>query len=74
MAKSHFPNTTFRVLLEAQWWGPKGEGRRCGRKGNTYADNLAILALIACTVSDHPSCFQKLASNHGLNFFFGVCI
>ncbi|KAG2053987.1 hypothetical protein BDR06DRAFT_852966, partial [Suillus hirtellus] len=32
------------------WWGPKGEGRRCGRKENAYTDNLSILALIACTV------------------------
>lgn len=51
-------NPAFRVLLEAQWWGPKGEGRRCGRKGNAYTDNLPILALIACAVSDHASCLS----------------
>lgn len=51
-------NPAFRALLEAQWWSPKGEGRRCGRKGNAYTDNLPILALIACTVSNHPSCLS----------------
>ncbi|KAG1771396.1 hypothetical protein EV702DRAFT_977376 [Suillus placidus] len=49
-AQAPLKNPAFRVLLEAQWWGPKGEGRRCGRKGNAYSDNLPILALIACTV------------------------
>ncbi|KAG2105871.1 uncharacterized protein F5147DRAFT_746419 [Suillus discolor] len=49
-AQAPLKNPAFRVLLEAQWWGPKGEGRRCGRKGNAYTDNLPILALIACTV------------------------
>ncbi|KAG1731863.1 uncharacterized protein EDB91DRAFT_1058487, partial [Suillus paluster] len=42
-------NPAFRVLLEAQWWG---------RKGNAYTDNLPILALITCAVSDHPSCLS----------------
>ncbi|KAG1742275.1 uncharacterized protein EDB91DRAFT_1052028 [Suillus paluster] len=49
-AQAPLKNPAFRVLLEAQWWGPKGEGRRCGRKGNAYTDNLPILALIGCAV------------------------
>lgn len=57
-AQASLKNIAFRLLLESQWWGPKGEGRRCSRKGNVYTDNLPILVLISCSVSDYPSCLS----------------
>ncbi|KAG2744263.1 hypothetical protein P692DRAFT_20744232, partial [Suillus brevipes Sb2] len=43
-------NTIFRLLLTAQWWGPKGEGRKWGQKKNPFFNNVPILTLISSAV------------------------
>ncbi|EGO04831.1 hypothetical protein SERLA73DRAFT_149188 [Serpula lacrymans var. lacrymans S7.3] len=43
-------NIIIKILFQAQWWGPKGEGRKYGRKNNLYLCNLPTLALIAYSI------------------------
>ena len=47
-------NPIFAQLIKAQWWGPKGEGRRLGPDPtvNPYLEApVCMLALVATAVS-----------------------
>ncbi|EGN93440.1 hypothetical protein SERLA73DRAFT_156370 [Serpula lacrymans var. lacrymans S7.3] len=43
-------NDIIKFLFQAEWWGPKGKGRKYGRKNNPYLHNLPTLALVACSI------------------------
>ncbi|EGO02700.1 hypothetical protein SERLA73DRAFT_150343 [Serpula lacrymans var. lacrymans S7.3] len=43
-------NNIFKTLFQSQWWEPKGEGRKYGKKGNPYLHNAPALSLVACSV------------------------
>jgi hypothetical protein len=61
---SPLQNTIFRLLLSTQWWGPKGEGRKCGWKKNPFFNNLPILALISSAVRPESYIYLISATHH----------
>lgn len=51
-------NPIFTNLIQAQWWGPKGDAKRLGTSAENMYSSIpaAMLALVACAVSS-PSLF-----------------